>query len=783
MGISRVTQSAGVIPSVLVVEVDAGLNRLICKSLPRIGIPAEGVSTGGDAISRLASKEYSLLIVDYKLPDMNGLELVEKSRGSNDAVPFVVVTGHGDQNLAVEMMKLGALDYFVKDAGFLDLLPKVVTRAVDDFLSRRRLVRTESALVKSEERFGLLWNTMNMGAMLVDSDTRTILDMNARALAILGRDRSEVVGRKCHRTVCPAEEGRCPILDEGQKFDCTERTLLDAKGRHVPVLETVARLTEGDRNLHLATFLDITDRKRTEEALRESKALVESVVENVPLMIFLEEAIDLRFVMFNRAGEELLGYDRASLLGKNNLDLFPPEQAAHFMAKDREVLDGAAGMLDIPEEPILTAKKGLRLLHTRKVCIRGEDGNTKYLLGISEDITERKRAEENRLALEAQLRQSQKMEAIGQLAGGIAHDFNNILGGIMGYADLLRLKLGDASAYAGYARKIADSADKASRLTRQLLTFARRGKVDIEPLDVHASIGRVAEMLANTIDKRIVLAMRLNAAPSIVPADAAQLENALLNLGINARDAMPEGGVLTFSTSSVTLDGSTLPGEESAAIPGAYIRIEVDDTGTGMDEETRKRVFEPFFTTKPVGKGTGLGLSAVYGFVKQHDGYLTVESSPGRGARFAVYLPSESRQTVLPAATRNIEVVRGSGLVLVVDDDEDMRASASEVVKSFGYDAVTAADGREAVEYFVAHYREVAVVLLDLNMPRMGGLECLGKLRAIDATVKVIVASGSGRDDETTAVLTHGAVFIQKPYGAADLSRALEAAFTGAHRA
>lgn len=474
----------------------------------------------------------------------------------------------------------------------------------------------------------------------------------------------------------------------------------------------------GEIDKWFGTCTDIEEIKRAEQELKESKELFEAVVENVPLMIFLKEATDLRFLLLNRAGEELLGYDRTEFLGKSDLDLFPPEQAANFMAKDREVLESESCVVDIPEEPVLTAKKGERHLHTRKVCIRGADGAMKYLLGISEDITERKRAEEEKSRLEAQLRQSQKMEAVGTLAGGVAHDFNNILNVIMGYGSMIIDTLAAGSTAKEQMREVLIAADRAAELTKRLLVFSRKQVVDVKSVNINELILGLQKMLVRIIRESIDFNLELAEYPLIVLADAGQIEQVMINLASNAKDAMQEGGRLTISTELASMD------DEYVAFygygkPGRYALISVSDTGQGMDAETQIKIFEPFFTTKGIGEGTGLGLAISYGIIKQHGGFIKVYSEPGKGTAFKIHLLL-SEEAASPDNNTDAAnpVIGGSETVLVAEDDASLRKLAQIMLESFGYTVITAVDGEDALAKFMENRERISLALLDMIMPK-----------------------------------------------------------------
>lgn len=527
---------------------------------------------------------------------------------------------------------------------------------------------------------------------------------------------------------------------------------------------TLFQLKDANHEIFVFMHENITERKDAAASLQESKDLIESVVENVPLMLFLKEAKDLKFVVFNHAGEELLGYDRKALLGKSDLDFFPPEQAAHFMAKDREVLEGDAGALDIPEEFIDTAKKGRRTLHTHKVSIKGHDGKPKYLLGISEDITEQ-------LRLERQFQQSQKMESIGRLAGGVAHDFNNLLTAIGGYAGFLYKGFAESDPRRDDAKEIISAAERAAALTRQLLAFSRKQVLNPQAVDINATLAGTANMLKRLIGENIELQTKLYSQPCIVNADAGQLGQVLMNLVINSRDAMPDGGKIIIETKLVTPDMS-LFARHPDLNPGPQVCLSVSDTGSGISAENKEHLFEPFFTTKEKGKGTGLGLSTVFGIVKQSGGEIEVESSPGQGTTFRIYVPQ-----VRDAAFRNFKAneqpksLGGTETILLVEDEDSLRRFAERTLRAGGYTVVSAEDGKAALAAAELHGQPFDMLLTDVVMPGMNGRELSMELARRKMVRRTLYMSGYTDD----AIIKHGVLedgisFIYKPFSVEALS-------------
>jgi two-component system, cell cycle sensor histidine kinase and response regulator CckA len=385
---------------------------------------------------------------------------------------------------------------------------------------------------------------------------------------------------------------------------------------------------------------------------------------------------------------------------------------------------------------------------------------------------------EQRRAEEAQ-RQSQKLEAVGLLAGGVAHDFNNLLVGILGYADLLAADAAPGSVAEEAGRTISQAARRAAELTKQLLAFARLGNHRREPVDLHAGVEEVIALLARTLDKSIRIERRLGAARHAVLGDPGQLQQVILNLAVNARDAMPAGGTLTVETA--VQEGEDASG--ARGLPrGRCLVLSVTDTGVGIPREHLERVFEPFFTTKTEGHGTGLGLATVYGIVKGHGGAVRVYSEERIGTRFTVYLPlleGDARSAAAPAPA----LPRGAGRVLVVDDEDVVRRTAARMLRTLGFVPVTVGGGQEALDWLAAQAEPPAAVLLDLAMPGMDGATCFREMRARHPELRVVISSGFARNGRAQELLDEGAdEFVQKPYDTAELARALSAAVEGAAR-
>ncbi len=657
------------------------------------------------------------------------------------------------------------IDVEVTSHGMLFAGQRAELVLANDVTERRR---AEAALQESEERYRDL--VENAHDIIYTHDLEgNYTSVNKAGERIMGYTREEVLGMNLAQTVAPesVETARRMIAEKlaGGKGTAYELEVVAKDGRRVPVEVNTRLIFQGGTAVGVQGIArDITERKSAEEALRFQKTLLESQSE-ASLDGILVVGTGGKIISYNARFTEMWGIPREVLRTHSD------EEALRFVERSlvdpQEFLSTVEHLYRHPDEinHVEVALTDGRTFDRYSAPVKSADGEYYGRVWYFRDITEGKNLEE-------QLRQSQKLESIGMLAGGIAHDFNNLLTAIIGYSDLTLLRLREEDPLHRNVSEVKRAAERAASLTRQLLAFSRKQVLQPKVIDLNSTVSELEKMLRRLIGEDVEL--RTVLAPNLgsVKADPGQIEQVIMNLAVNARDAMPRGGKLIVETANVNLDDEYAKRHASVA-PGAYVMLAVSDTGVGIDEQTRKRIFEPFFTTKETGKGTGLGLSTVYGIVKQSGGHIWVYSEVGRGTTFKVYLPrvDEGAQEYRRSAEVE-EDLSGAETILLAEDEELVRTLARQVLEAYGYRVLEAANGGAALLICERHGETVDLLLTDVVMPEMSGRILAERLRQLRPAMKVLYMSGyTDNAIVHQGELDEGMNFIQKPFTPQALAR------------
>jgi len=645
----------------------------------------------------------------------------------------------------------------------IEMHKQIAEQEKSEFKSKR----VEKALRESEEHYHTLFNLSPSGIMLTDNKG-TILMVNNSFCKYNGYTPDELKGNNIKILVPDDTHSNVNLhIHEILSGKILKHEVINItknrKYRNVELYETKISLPDGKIGI-LSIANDITERKQTEEALKKAHALYRSLFEGIPVGLYRTnrkgEIIDI-----NQTAVHMLGYpDKQALMRINASDLYvnaeDRQRWQDMIERDKIVLDFELQFHQY-DDTIIWVRDSARI-------VRHTNGQTLYYDGSLEDITERKR-------LEAQLIQAQKMEAIGILAGGVAHDFNNILQVIRGHNDLVMMKVDETDPLYIDIKQIDLSARRAASLTRQLLFFSRRHQMECTPINLNTRVDNLLKMLHRLIGEDIFINTELDPELWTVKVDAGNIEQAIMNLTINARDAMPEGGTLTIKTQNINVDEDYCKTYTYAHL-GKFVCLTIEDTGIGMDKETIQHIFEPFFSTKGTGKGTGLGLSVVYGIVKQHKGWVNVYSEPGQGSTLKIYLPSVS---IKPKETSkektSLEEIQGNGeRILLVEDEEEVLGFATKALAENGYIVYEAANAEKALNIFEKEAGNFDLIFSDVVLPGKTGLELVDQLLSLKPELRVLLSSGyTHNKSQWPLIKKKGFQFLQKPYALADLLRAI----------
>ncbi|HUF34316.1 MAG TPA: PAS domain S-box protein, partial [Gemmatimonadales bacterium] len=731
-------------------------------SRARMAFDARRVDTREAFLRELDDFRPEVILSDYTLPRFDGMTALALARARAPDVPFLIVTGSVNEETAVGCMKAGATDYLLKSN--LARIGPAIEAALARVQSRAAKSRAEEALRRSEANLSAIFNNSLQAFVLVDRDG-TIQALNRTAAEwaeqILGRRIEE--GERIEEFIPSADVA----FEEALRGEARtiERCIEDRSGRerwfettHAPVVDDDGQVIGVCLNAR-----DVSQRKRAEQALRDSEARYRDLFDNASDLVCATTP-DGTFLYANRAWHDSVGYTEADLAVHGFLDVVHPSSREYYRETVARALRGETlTHLDL----VLVAPAGTPVTVEGNLSATFRDGRPEMLRGIYRDVTERKRIEE-------QLRRAERMQATGRLAGGVAHEVNNMMTGVIGFSEFLLRELEPGDPRHADVQEIIRAGTRAADVTRQLLAFSRQQFLRPEVFELSQVVAGMEKLLRRSLGADQGLTLRLAPDGARVRADRGQLEQVLLNLVLNARDAIAGRGEVVITTAPAAREEVRTARHADVSVPAEhYVLLSVHDTGCGMSPEVQARIFEPFFTTKPIGQGTGLGLSTVYGIVKQSEGFVWVDSEPGAGTTFRIYLPR-----ILAARPQAVEPEApdappgGSETILVVEDEDIVRALACRSLREHGYQVLEARHGGEALRQFGQRPRRIDLVVSDVVMPDVGGRELGQRLALLQPELPVLYMSGyTGEDVIQRGLLDPGAPFQQKPFTADGLAR------------
>jgi PAS domain S-box-containing protein len=654
----------------------------------------------------------------------------------------------------------------------------------------RNFQQTEKTLERFIRRNELILEAAGEGILGLDAEGRVIF-VNPSAAKMLGYEVEELIGEihhdKVHHTReigVPYPDENCPIhatYTQGTTGHGNDEIFRKKDGTSIPIeYMSTPMIEKGEVIGAVVTFRDLTERKRELQEIEDKQCHLEYLWTSQKQAEVAQRASEKRYLAFfndsrdaiyittadgkcleiNQSALDLLGYPKAEICRMAVKELFLSLDEYNGF---KQIIDQKGSIKDYETKLLRKDGKEIDCLITSTMQT-DEDGTISGYHGIIHDITERKK-------LEQQLLQAQKMEAVGRLAGGIAHDFNNILTAIIGYGNLLKIDIKEDDPLNNYATQILNSAERAANLTRALLTFSRKQIISPKPVNINDVIKGIGRLLSRLIGEDIDLSTPLTDKDLTIMADTTQIEQVLMNLATNARDAMPNGGTLVISTDMITFDNEYLRAHGYGRL-GNFALISVEDTGCGIDEKIKERIFEPFFTTKEIGKGTGLGLAMVYGIIKQHEGYINVYSDADKGTTFKIYLPLIKSRFEEPGQIDAGPVSGGTETILIAEDDAQVRVLTKKILEKAGYHVIEAADGVAAMNLFRANQDKIQLLILDVIMPKKNGKECYDEIRKSTPDIKTIFTSGyTANIIHKKGILEEGIDLILKPVSPNQLLR------------
>jgi two-component system cell cycle sensor histidine kinase/response regulator CckA len=740
---------------------------LVEYELERASIPflSRRVDSRDGFLRELDEFRPDLILSDYTLPRFDGMTALSLARERVPSIPFLIVTGSVNEETAVGCMKAGATDYLLKSN--LARIGPAIEAALERERAHAEKIQAEAALAASEQRFrSLVQNSSDLVTILAPDGTITYVSDSAER--IVGYSPAELVGTSLLGYLDASHVERVRgLLHTNGKASVSgpiEFSLRRADGSAV-WLEAVGSNLLADATIRgiVLNARDVSERKRADLALRESEERYRDLFDNASDLVCVA-APDGSLLYVNKAWQEGTGYGEEEIGRMQLLDIVHPDSRLYYSEVVSRVLRGER--LD-HVELVFTPKAGTPITVEGNLSCTFKDGVPSAMRGIYRDITERKRVEEH-------LRRAERMQAAGKLAGGVAHEVNNMMTGVIGFSEFLLRSLEPDDPRRGDVEEVIKAGTRAADVTRQLLAFTRQQFLRPQVVQINAVVVEMEKMLRRSLGEDKLLELRLSPDAGDIRADRGQLEQVLINLVLNARDAMTGHGRVSIETSTSIWDEAYAQRHGGVEIPlGRYVMLAVSDNGCGMEPDVQERIFEPFFTTKAVGQGTGLGLSTVYGIVKQSGGYIWVYTEPGQGSVFKVYLPQARVETVPeePAASAPQAPTSGSETILVIEDEDIVRHLACRGLRDHGYQVVEARNGAQALRYIREHPGTIDLVISDVVMPEMGGRELGQTLATVDPDLPILYMSGyTGEDVLQRGLLDPGSPFQQKPFTPAGLA-------------
>jgi two-component system, cell cycle sensor histidine kinase and response regulator CckA len=766
---------------ILIVDDDRANRELLKVFLRPEGYVLMSASNGVEALAAMTEQQPDLVLLDVMLPGLDGYQVAAriKANPATTNIPIVMVTALDDRNAMMLGLSAGAEDFLSKPVDCAELCVRVRNllrlKAHGDFNDKHRQklerdVASRTADLRRERDSAQRYlDTAQVILLALDPDGRITM-VNRYACTVLGWTADELIGREWIDT-CVVPRARdqtraqlADLLRSGARTSDNRIITRSGEERLIEWRDTVVRDDFGRIIGTLSSGADITERHQAVQALQTAEERMRFALENANVGIWdMDYAADV--VRWSEILERQHGVEPGTFGG--TFAAFIERIHRDDRESVRDVMMKAAKSGDdfSLEYRALAADGSVRRLSGAGRFQLGDHREPIRGVGISQDFTER-------YLLEAQYRQSQKMDAVGQLASGVAHDFNNLLAVILGFAELMRSDVDTKSSHGAELAEIVTAGRRAAALTKHLLAFSRQQVLQPAPLDVNALVTEMSALFGIFTGSGITVTLDLAQTLSPAIADRGQFEQVVMNLVINARDAMPDGGTLTIETTDVDLESSGL--HDEVIVKGEYVMLAITDTGSGMTKEIQRHLFEPFFTTKENGSGTGLGLSTAYGIVKQSKGYIWVKSEPGLGTTFTVYLPRSIRTRVTPTfgVAALAPTPRICETLLLVEDEASIRKLAKRILDRAGYRVLEAANGEEAEHSFAEHAGSIDLVVTDMIMPGCSGPELLNRLWARAPALKALLMSGHNAQPAWTGKNTpRDLPFVQKPFTAAELER------------